>query len=137
MPPQQVKSLRVKRHEHNMKCANTEQDVIEKHNGLAAVASYEASDMDEAMLLVGVERSAVFSEEYNLRLRRKLVSFVKFVRNEYVGYPLIHHSAGPCHYTLMRGSVFYTVLVSGCYSGLEARCDILLTCTPFIEIRQP
>ena len=46
----------------------------EKHVGIATVTSYEESDVDEAMMLVGAERSAVFSEEYNAKLRRKLVS---------------------------------------------------------------
>ena len=33
----------------------------------------DATDGDEALLLVGTERTAEFSEEYNLKLRRKLV----------------------------------------------------------------
>lgn len=35
--------------------------------------SYDIEDGDEALELVGTLRSAHFSEEYNLRLRRKLV----------------------------------------------------------------
>ena len=36
-------------------------------------AVLELRDGDEALKLVGAERSARFSEEYNARLRRKLV----------------------------------------------------------------
>ncbi|KAF9055155.1 MFS general substrate transporter [Hymenopellis radicata] len=37
-----------------------------------SIASLDVSRGDEALRLVGIERSAEFSEEYNLRLRRKL-----------------------------------------------------------------
>lgn len=36
-------------------------------------ATSNVFDGDEALLLVGMERGALFTEEYNLRLRRKLV----------------------------------------------------------------
>lgn len=38
------------------------------------VASIDASEGDEALLLVGTERTQEFSEEYNAKLRKKLVS---------------------------------------------------------------
>lgn len=40
----------------------------------ADVAVYEAGNGDEALKLVGTERTTEFSEEYNAKLRRKLVS---------------------------------------------------------------
>jgi MFS transporter, ACS family, DAL5 transporter family protein len=40
----------------------------------ASELSSEIYDGDEALQLVGAERTAQFSEEYNLKLRRKLVS---------------------------------------------------------------
>ena len=40
----------------------------------ASELSSEFLDGDEALHLVGAERTAHFSEEYNLKLRRKLVS---------------------------------------------------------------
>ncbi len=43
-----------------------------------SIASVDVSRGDEALRLVGIERSAEFSEEYNLRLRRKLVSISSF-----------------------------------------------------------
>jgi hypothetical protein len=39
-------------------------------------SSEDIRDGDEALQLVGALRSAQFSEEYNLKLRRKLVSTV-------------------------------------------------------------
>jgi hypothetical protein len=35
--------------------------------------SFDSSEVDEALQLVGTRRTAQFSEEYNQRLRRKLV----------------------------------------------------------------
>lgn len=77
MSPAQDKRSLNSLEQHDEKRGSVEQDSNEKHIGLATVASYEASDMDEAMQLVGAERVAVFSEEYNLRLRRKLVSLLR------------------------------------------------------------
>ena len=45
--------------------------------------SYDESDMDEAMMLVGAERTTEFSEEYNAKLRRKLVSNSDPVRTRF------------------------------------------------------
>lgn len=35
--------------------------------------SFDSSEVDEALHLVGVKRTVQFSEEFNLKLRRKLV----------------------------------------------------------------
>lgn len=40
---------------------------------LVSELNYDIEDGDEALQLVGTLRSAHFSEEYNLKLRRKLV----------------------------------------------------------------
>lgn len=40
--------------------------------------SIDLSDGDEALRLIGIERTAQFSEEYNAKLRRKLVPFYFF-----------------------------------------------------------
>ena len=45
-----------------------------------AESDLDFGDKDEALKLVGLERSAVFSEEYYSKLRRKLVS-VSITRN--------------------------------------------------------
>ncbi len=39
----------------------------------ATVTSFDSKDADEALQLVGTSRTQNFSEEYNLKLRRKLV----------------------------------------------------------------
>lgn len=41
--------------------------------------SYDIEDGDEALQLVGTLRSANFSEEYNLKLRRKLVRLLYII----------------------------------------------------------
>ena len=41
-------------------------------------ASIDVSDGDEALVLVGMHRTAQFSEDYNLKLRRKLARFFLF-----------------------------------------------------------
>ena len=66
MPSSQDKS--------SVKSLAKEPENDEKDAGVATMTTYEESDVDEAMMLVGAERSAVFSEEYNAKLRRKLVS---------------------------------------------------------------
>ncbi len=46
----------------------------EKHMETTTVSSVDLNDRDAALDLVGIQRTAQFSEEYNLRLRNKLVS---------------------------------------------------------------
>lgn len=41
-------------------------------------ASIDVSDGDEALELVGMHRTAQFSEDYNLKLRRKIARFFRF-----------------------------------------------------------
>jgi len=45
----------------------------EKHLETVTVESIDSKDVDAALALVGQTRTMEFSEEYNLRLRRKLV----------------------------------------------------------------
>jgi MFS transporter, ACS family, allantoate permease len=44
--------------------------------------SVNDSQLDEALHLVGLQRSAEFSEEYNRKLRRKLVAFQSFSHHQ-------------------------------------------------------
>lgn len=44
--------------------------------------SYDTKDGDEALQLVGEQRTAHFSEEYNFKLRRKLVSSAPVIHLE-------------------------------------------------------
>jgi histone acetyltransferase (RNA polymerase elongator complex component) len=71
-------SLRERSSSHNsiekVREQEQEHDQEEKHVGVTTTTSFDSSNMDEAMRLVGAERTAVFSEEYNAKLRRKLVS---------------------------------------------------------------
>ena len=54
-------------------------DVKEKfEDGSTSIASVDSREADEALELVGIRRTAVFSEEYNTRLRRKLVRRVYY-----------------------------------------------------------
>ena len=49
---------------------------LPRYQAEADVLDVSSVDGDEALKLVGLERTAVFSEEYNARLRRKLVRLV-------------------------------------------------------------
>ena len=54
----------------------------EKHDPVPKPASKNSLDLsvgDEALKLVGARRIAEFSEEYNLKLRRKLVGMVQSI----------------------------------------------------------
>lgn len=46
----------------------------EKHPEVVTLQSVDSKDADEALELVGLRRELHFSEEYNKKLRRKLVS---------------------------------------------------------------
>ena len=48
----------------------------EKSSGSPSL--FDVSKGDEALQVVGIERTAEFSEEYNRKLRRKLVSCLTF-----------------------------------------------------------
>ena len=63
------------------------------------VSVTDSSDGDEALKLVGREREAQFSEEYNLKLRRKLVRL--FISHRTATIPLRTGSRNPAH--LRRG----------------------------------
>lgn len=52
----------------------------EKHLETATVVSVDSKDADAALELVGTQRTKQFSEEYNLKLRRKLVSRFRVCR---------------------------------------------------------
>jgi hypothetical protein len=71
-------------------------------------SSVNFKEGDEALRLIGFERSAQFSEEYNRKLRRKLVRIrsLRPLRNG-----LCRKFKGLYDSTIERGSVLYTVLV--------------------------
>lgn len=50
-----------------------EKAIDEKHVDTATVVSINSEDVDEALELVGTRRTVQFSEEFNNKLRRKLV----------------------------------------------------------------
>jgi len=50
----------------------SQEDVEEKLGATASVSEVDTSEGDEALQLVGKERTVQFSEEYNRKLRRKL-----------------------------------------------------------------
>lgn len=78
--------------------------VIEKFDD----SSVNFKEGDEALRLIGVERTAQFSEEYNRKLRRKLVR-IRSLRP--LRDCLYRNFKGLDDSTAERGSVFYTVLV--------------------------
>ena len=60
---------------------STEKRDLDEKGGFDAVGTVsesvvESTDGDEALRLVGKERTAQFSEEYNKKLRRKLVRMI-------------------------------------------------------------
>ena len=55
-------------------------------DGSTSIVSVDSREADEALELVGIRRTAVFSEEYNLRLRRKLVSILDAVYRRELQY---------------------------------------------------
>lgn len=61
-------------------------DSLDEHHEKTDIESesLDASQGDEALRLVGAERSAQFSEEYNLRLRKKLVGAVLIISPSYI-----------------------------------------------------
>lgn len=74
------------------------------------LASIDASEADEALLLVGTARTQEFSEEYNAKLRRKLVSCRAW---NYLFAKLNDIMAlGFCYSSDLRGSVLLTIPVS-------------------------
>jgi len=47
--------------------------IIDEKGSHSETTSFDVKDGDEALHLVGIQRSAEFTEEYNRKLRRKLV----------------------------------------------------------------
>ena len=74
-----------------------------------SASSTDSADGDEALQLVGKERTAEFSEEYNLRLRRKLVCCRCLAA---MLHCLTAFGVGLDYPTALRVCVLYTVLVS-------------------------
>lgn len=72
-------------------------------------SSLDIQDGDEALRLIGAERTAQFSEEYNLKLRRKLVRplFLYFVDMSMSTLLLGHDNSA-----VMRCCVLHPVSVS-------------------------
>lgn len=71
--------------------------------------SPDLDDGDEALQLLGVERTTHFSEEFNEKLKRKLVwnllSYILPPQN------IINTPAGPAHSTTVCRSLFYPISV--------------------------
>ncbi len=73
------------------------------------VSIVDSSDGDEALQLVGKERTAEFSDEYNRKLRRKLVrSYVFYFTMTSADHIYI---SGSSHTPALCCSVFHAVLV--------------------------
>ena len=70
------------------------------------VSVTDSSDGDEALKLVGREREAQFSEEYNLKLRRKLVRL--FISHQTATIPLRTGSRNPDH---LSGGILHEIYV--------------------------
>lgn len=58
----------------------------EKHPEVVTLQSVDSKDADEALELVGLRRELHFSEEYNKKLRRKLVSLLFLLRSTILQY---------------------------------------------------
>ena len=71
--------------------------------------SVDSKDADEALELVGIRREVQFSEEYNLKLRRKLVCPV-FFHSE--AENSTYQPVGLDYTSSMRCRVLYAILVS-------------------------
>lgn len=80
----------------------------EKHPELVTTESVNSNDADEALELVGLQRESHFSEEYNLKLRRKLVSSLIYSAVQQT----INVNIGLDYPSPLRCCIFYTILVS-------------------------
>lgn len=72
-------------------------------------ATFDAHEGDEALQLVGAERTAEFSEEFNARLRRRLVSPIL---DASILSTILTVMAGLRYPANLRSCLFYSVLVS-------------------------
>ena len=61
----------------------SEPDEKEQAIGTSTLASIDSTDVDEALELVGTQRTLKFSEEYGLRVRKKLVCGIHFFSKMY------------------------------------------------------
>lgn len=82
----------------------------EKKPDVVRVNVLEVGEGDEALKLVGALRTEEFSEEFNLKLRRKLVS--KATSWSLWPNDQIVHLPGFCHSPNLRGSILHPVSVS-------------------------
>lgn len=78
----------------------------DEKNSLEKLSVIETYEVDEALKLVGRERTAEFSEEYNRKLRRKLVRTLRCIR---IVLTLV---SGLPHSATVRRCVFHAVFVS-------------------------
>lgn len=72
-----------------------------------SVQSIDSRDVDEALGLVGMRRTAEFSEEYNKKLRRKLVC-----QSAALHLPIVNHSTGLGHSSAMCSCLLHAISVS-------------------------
>ena len=65
--------------ESNSRSSSSDEKVLDEKSieeQTVSITSYDSKDVDEAMALVGAQRTSHFSEEYNLKLRKKLVGLL-------------------------------------------------------------
>ena len=86
-----------------------DEKIAERVDDTTEVASIDAKDVDEALLLVGTERGQEFSEEYNAKLRRKLVRYCQI--DNCVSHCSTRTAKGFCDSSDLRGSILLSVLV--------------------------
>lgn len=94
---------------------STEKRNSDEKGGFDAVGTIsvvESTDGDEALHLVGKERTAQFSEECNKRLRRKLVRLVYRDNETFARVTTSLFSTGPDNSAIMRRGLFHAISVS-------------------------
>lgn len=96
----------------------------EKDEATITVSSADSANEDEALKLVGRERTTKFSEEYNRKLRNKLVRRLTSNRSQGPIVELPVRVVGSHDLTAMCGCVLYSVLVGCITSDLGARVDL-------------
>ncbi len=84
----------------------------EKHLETTTVSSVNLKDHDAALDLVGIQRTSQFSEEYNLKLRRKLVSYSdNHYKSEKQKIETSHALLGSHYPPFVYCGIFHSILV--------------------------
>ena len=90
--------------------------VVDEKVEASSTNSVELADADEALELVGVRRTAQFSEEEYAKLRKKLVGHIC----DTIFGTISSRVTGLDHPSAMRCSLLYPIFVSLPYTGLWA-----------------